>query len=186
MDASRGNTLLVTEIFILVPWESHIFIFATKPIHGCLVSRVERYCTMCSAINSIFWISSVLLRLSYPQIFFISLVCTTFFKFIFQLSLNARLWNFGGGAIPFFFFQFFSFNLLIFFLQFKPDGPSAKRNSGELLLTSNNVRSLQDLHHFFSSLSRATCNMHIPINNTQLETVIEQDFLEKMPTVPAR
>ncbi|XP_050446319.1 protein dopey-1 homolog isoform X1 [Cataglyphis hispanica] len=70
--------------------------------------------------------------------------------------------------------------------KFKPEGPPPKRNSGELLLTSNNVRSLQDLHHFFSSLSRATCDTYVPINNTQLETVIEQDFLEKMPTMPAR
>ncbi|XP_025266125.1 protein dopey-1 homolog isoform X1 [Camponotus floridanus] len=70
--------------------------------------------------------------------------------------------------------------------KFKPEGPPPKRNPGELLLTSNNVRSLQDLHHFFSSLSRATCDTYVPINNTQLETVIEQDFLEKMPTMPAR
>ncbi|XP_011859860.1 PREDICTED: protein dopey-1 homolog isoform X1 [Vollenhovia emeryi] len=70
--------------------------------------------------------------------------------------------------------------------KFKPEGPPPKRNPGELLLTSNNVRSLQDLHHFFSSLSRATCDTYVPINNTQLETVIEQDFLEKMPAVPAR
>ncbi|XP_070151430.1 protein DOP1 homolog isoform X2 [Polyergus mexicanus] len=70
--------------------------------------------------------------------------------------------------------------------KFKPEGPPPKRNPGELLLTSNNVRSLQDLHHFFSSLSRATCDTYMPINNTQLETVIEQDFLEKMPTMPTR
>ncbi|KYN13865.1 Protein dopey-1 like protein [Trachymyrmex cornetzi] len=70
--------------------------------------------------------------------------------------------------------------------KFKPEGPPPKRNPGELLLTSNNVRSLQDLHNFFSSLSRATCDTYVPINNTQLETVIEQDFLEKMPAVPAR
>lgn len=76
--------------------------------------------------------------------------------------------------------------LSFFFFQFKPEGPPPKRNPGELLLTSNNVRSLQDLHHFFSSLSRATCDTYVPINNTQLETVIEQDFLEKMPTMPAR
>ncbi|KYM98153.1 Protein dopey-1 like protein [Cyphomyrmex costatus] len=70
--------------------------------------------------------------------------------------------------------------------KFKPEGPPPKRNPGELLLTSNNVRSLQDLHHFFSSLSRATCDTYVPINNMQLETVIEQDFLEKIPAVPAR
>ncbi|XP_011692229.1 PREDICTED: protein dopey-1 homolog isoform X2 [Wasmannia auropunctata] len=71
--------------------------------------------------------------------------------------------------------------------KFKPEGPPPKRNPGELLLTSNNVRSLQDLHNFFSSLSRrATCDTYVPINNTQLETVIEQDFLEKMPAMPAR
>ncbi|XP_020283145.1 protein dopey-1 homolog isoform X2 [Pseudomyrmex gracilis] len=70
--------------------------------------------------------------------------------------------------------------------KFKSEGPPPKRNPGELLLTSNNVRSLQDLHHFFSSLSRALCDTHVLINNTQLETVIEQDFLEKMPSVPAR
>lgn len=84
---------------------------------------------------------------------------------------------------------FLLYSILIytnFFLQFKSEGPPPKRNPGELLLTSNNVRSLQDLHHFFSSLSRATCDTYAPINSTQLETVIEQDFLEKMPTVPAR
>ncbi|XP_032664309.1 protein dopey-1 homolog isoform X1 [Odontomachus brunneus] len=70
--------------------------------------------------------------------------------------------------------------------KYKPEGPLPKRNPGELLLTSNNVRSLQDLHHFFSSLSRATCDTHVLVNNTQLETVIEQDFLEKMPAVPTR
>ncbi|KAH0955706.1 hypothetical protein HN011_002395 [Eciton burchellii] len=63
---------------------------------------------------------------------------------------------------------------------------SVKRNPGELLLTSSSVRFLQDLHYFFSDLSRATYNTHIPINNMQLETVIEQDFLEKMPAMLAR
>lgn len=57
---------------------------------------------------------------------------------------------------------------------------------GELLLTSNNIRSLQDLHPFFTTVSRRSANSHMPLNVAKLETVVEQDFLEKMPTVPAR
>lgn len=66
-------------------------------------------------------------------------------------------------------------------LQYKQDQSSAKATPGELLLTSNNIHSLQDLHHFFTALSRRSSDTQAPLNITQLETVIEQDFLEKMP-----
>ncbi|XP_043286527.1 protein dopey-1 homolog isoform X2 [Venturia canescens] len=68
-----------------------------------------------------------------------------------------------------------------------PENPTVSVRPGELLLTSNKIRSIQDLHHFFTTLSRKTKNdSQAPLNLTQLETVIEQDFLETMPTVPAR
>ncbi|XP_024938328.1 protein dopey-1 homolog isoform X2 [Cephus cinctus] len=57
---------------------------------------------------------------------------------------------------------------------------------GELLLTSNNIRCIQDLHPFFTALSRASSGTRATLNVAQLETVLEQDFLEKMPVVPAR
>ncbi|XP_012258853.2 protein dopey-1 homolog isoform X2 [Athalia rosae] len=57
---------------------------------------------------------------------------------------------------------------------------------GELLLTSNNIRSLQDLHSCFKALSRRTTDSHATLNISQLEAVIEQDFLEKMPSVALR
>lgn len=57
---------------------------------------------------------------------------------------------------------------------------------GELLLTSNSIRTLQDLHNFFTALSNRSGDTQGPLNVAQLETVIEQDFLEKMPTIPAR
>ncbi|XP_033225159.1 protein dopey-1 homolog isoform X2 [Belonocnema kinseyi] len=57
---------------------------------------------------------------------------------------------------------------------------------GELLLTSNSLKILQDLHYFFTALSNRSGDSQGPLNIAQLETVIEQDFLEKMPTIPAR
>ncbi|XP_053971376.1 protein dopey-1 homolog isoform X2 [Hylaeus volcanicus] len=65
--------------------------------------------------------------------------------------------------------------------KYKQDQNSTKATPGELLLTSNNIRSLQDLHYFFTTLSRRSSDSQAPLNITQLETVIEQDFLEKMP-----
>nr|XP_050849506.1 protein dopey-1 homolog isoform X2 [Vespula vulgaris] len=70
--------------------------------------------------------------------------------------------------------------------KYKQGPPVPQITPGELILTSNSIRSLQDLHHFFTRLSRKSNNVCAPINNTQLESVIEQDFLEKMPAVPAR
>ncbi|KOC60909.1 Protein dopey-1 like protein [Habropoda laboriosa] len=65
--------------------------------------------------------------------------------------------------------------------KYKQGTSSMKAIPGELLLTSNNIRSLQDLHYFFTTLSRRSSDTQAPLNITQLETVIEQDFLEKMP-----
>ncbi|XP_076753567.1 protein DOP1 homolog isoform X2 [Xylocopa sonorina] len=65
--------------------------------------------------------------------------------------------------------------------KYKQEASSAMAKPGELLLTSNNIRSLQDLHYFFTTLSRRSSDTQAPLNITQLETVIEQDFLEKMP-----
>ncbi|XP_033338749.1 protein DOP1 homolog isoform X2 [Megalopta genalis] len=65
--------------------------------------------------------------------------------------------------------------------KYKQDSGSAKAIPGELLLTSNSIRSLQDLHYFFTTLSCRSSDTQTPLNITQLETVIEQDFLEKMP-----
>ncbi|KAK9297047.1 hypothetical protein QLX08_009141 [Tetragonisca angustula] len=65
--------------------------------------------------------------------------------------------------------------------KYKQEVSTAKAVPGELLLTSNNIRSLQDLHYFFTTLSRRSSDTQAPLNITQLETVIEQDFLEKMP-----
>ncbi|XP_015109292.1 protein dopey-1 [Diachasma alloeum] len=66
------------------------------------------------------------------------------------------------------------------------ESPPVKVTPGELILTSNRIRSLQDLHNFFSTLSCRSNDSDAPLNITQLETVIEQDFLEQMPTVPPR
>lgn len=71
--------------------------------------------------------------------------------------------------------------VLYVLLQYKQETSSLKATPGELLLTSNNIRSLQDLHYFFAALSRRSSDTQAPLNITQLETVIEQDFLEKMP-----
>ncbi|XP_034191281.1 protein DOP1 homolog isoform X3 [Osmia lignaria lignaria] len=65
--------------------------------------------------------------------------------------------------------------------KYKQEPNPVKATAGELLLTSNNIRSLQDLHYFFTTLSRRSSDTQAPLNITQLETVIEQDFLEKMP-----
>lgn len=65
--------------------------------------------------------------------------------------------------------------------KYKQETNSTKTISGELLLTSNNIRSLQDLHYFFTTLSRRSSDTQASLNITQVETVIEQDFLEKMP-----
>lgn len=65
--------------------------------------------------------------------------------------------------------------------QYKQETSSKKTIPGELLLTSNNIRSLQDLHYFFTTLSHRSNDTQTPLNITQVETVIEQDFLEKMP-----
>ncbi|XP_076277872.1 protein DOP1 homolog isoform X2 [Lasioglossum baleicum] len=65
--------------------------------------------------------------------------------------------------------------------KYKQETGAAKATPGELLLTSNNIRSLQDLHYFFTTLSCRSGDTQTPLNITQLETVIEQDFLEKMP-----
>ncbi|XP_034945114.1 protein dopey-1 homolog isoform X2 [Chelonus insularis] len=54
---------------------------------------------------------------------------------------------------------------------------------GELLVTSNKIHSLQDLHHFFTGLSCRSRDSDAPLNITQLEAVIEQDFLESMPPI---
>ncbi|XP_066603567.1 protein dopey-1 homolog isoform X2 [Prorops nasuta] len=64
--------------------------------------------------------------------------------------------------------------------------PPSEPLTGQLLLTSSNIRSLQDLHYFFSALSHKPSDVETSVNVTQLETVIEQDFLDKMPSLPAR
>ncbi|KAK0181813.1 hypothetical protein PV327_000009 [Microctonus hyperodae] len=69
------------------------------------------------------------------------------------------------------------FNSLQSFINVKP---------GELLLTSNRINSLQELHHFFSGLGCRFTDSDAPLNITQLETVTEQDFLDPMPSVPIR
>lgn len=70
--------------------------------------------------------------------------------------------------------------------KYKQEPPVSETIPGELILASNSIRSLQDLHHFFTTISRKSNNACTPVNNMQLESVIEQDFLEKMPAVPAR
>lgn len=147
-----------------------MLVFATKPIHALSLGRRERALHNVQRRNgrrAIFSFPSAFPRLLPAQIQG-------------PVRLNESL------SLLFLESHTHTHTLMISRLQYKPEGPPPKRNPGELLLTSNNVRSLQDLHHFFSSLSRATCDTHVPVNNTQLETVIEQDFLEKMPAVPAR
>ncbi|XP_058800674.1 protein dopey-1 isoform X2 [Phymastichus coffea] len=74
--------------------------------------------------------------------------------------------------------------------KFKNGESPSSQPPGELLLTSSNIRSLQDLHHFFVALSRrregTSTQSESHLNVAQLEAVIEQDFLEKIPSVPTR
>lgn len=80
--------------------------------------------------------------------------------------------------------------ITLFHFQFKSSESPSTQPPGELLLTSSNIRSLQDLHQFFVSLSHrreeTTNQSESHLNVGQLEAVIEQDFLEKMPSVPTR
>uniref|UniRef100_A0ABD2XAC5 Dopey N-terminal domain-containing protein n=3 Tax=Trichogramma kaykai TaxID=54128 RepID=A0ABD2XAC5_9HYME len=70
--------------------------------------------------------------------------------------------------------------------KFKETESPSQLAPGELLLTSSNIRSLQDLQHFFTALSRRPEESQAHLNVAHLEAVIEQDFLEKLPSVPAR
>ncbi|KAJ8684914.1 hypothetical protein QAD02_020707 [Eretmocerus hayati] len=70
--------------------------------------------------------------------------------------------------------------------HFKESESPSKLQAGELLLTSSNIRSLQDLQHYFTVLSRRPEETNAHLNVAHLESVIEQDFLEKMPSLPAR
>ena len=55
-----------------------------------------------------------------------------------------------------------------------------------LLTLSDRIRLLQDSHNFFTALSRRCENSQVSLNVAQLESVIEQDFLDKMPEASAR
>ncbi|KAH0566539.1 hypothetical protein KQX54_000954 [Cotesia glomerata] len=54
---------------------------------------------------------------------------------------------------------------------------------GKLILTTNKINSLEDLHYFFTVLSEKSNTdnrLDTPVNIMDLESVIEQDFLETM------
>ncbi|XP_067010621.2 protein dopey-1 homolog [Anabrus simplex] len=69
-------------------------------------------------------------------------------------------------------------------IKFQGSVESLPRVAGQVLITANSIRTLQDLHPFFTTLSLH----HTPLGErsattAQLEAVIESDFLEKMPAI---
>jgi len=63
------------------------------------------------------------------------------------------------------------------------------RSPGKLLLDTPSIKTLQDLHSFFTALSVYSPSVTVAdsgqsksVSLSELEAVIERDFLEKLPT----
>jgi hypothetical protein len=73
------------------------------------------------------------------------------------------------------------------FVKFQTSVPTVPRSPGKLLLVMTSIKSLQELHPFFTALSvyspsvtMADCGQSKAVSVSELEAVIERDFLEKL------
>ncbi|KDR16353.1 protein dopey-1 homolog isoform X2 [Zootermopsis nevadensis] len=73
--------------------------------------------------------------------------------------------------------------------KFQRSVPASPRSPGKLLLVTPSIKTLQELHLFFTALSVyspsvtiADCGQGKSVSLSELEAVIERDFLEKLPT----
>jgi hypothetical protein len=67
--------------------------------------------------------------------------------------------------------------------------PTIPHSPGKLLLATPSIKSLQELHPFFTALSvyspsitMADCGQSKTVSLSELEAVIERDFLENLRT----
>lgn len=75
------------------------------------------------------------------------------------------------------------------FVKFQTSLPTLPQSPGKLLLVTPSIKTLQELHPFFTALSvyspsitMADCGQSKAVSLSELEAVIERDFLEKLPT----
>jgi hypothetical protein len=75
------------------------------------------------------------------------------------------------------------------FVKFQTSLPTLPPSPGKLLLVTPSIRTLQELHPFFTALSiyspsitMADCGQSKAVSLSELEAVIERDFLEKVPS----
>lgn len=73
--------------------------------------------------------------------------------------------------------------------KFQISVPALSRSPGKLLLDTPSIKTLQELHSFFTALTLyspsvtlADCGQSKSVSLSELEAVIERDFLEKLPT----
>jgi hypothetical protein len=73
------------------------------------------------------------------------------------------------------------------FVKFQRSVPASPRSPGKLLLVTPNIKTLQDLHPFFTALSVYSPSITVAdsgqsksVSLSELEAVIERDFLEKL------
>lgn len=74
------------------------------------------------------------------------------------------------------------------FVKFQTSLPTLPQSPGKLLLVMSSIKTLQELHPFFTALSIYTpsitmsdCGQSKAVSLSELEAVIERDFLEKLP-----
>jgi hypothetical protein len=75
------------------------------------------------------------------------------------------------------------------FVKFQTSLPTVQHSPGKLLLVTASIKSLQELHPFFtalsvysSSITMADCGQIKAVSVSELEAIIERDFLEKLRT----
>jgi hypothetical protein len=75
------------------------------------------------------------------------------------------------------------------FVKFQTSLPTVPHSPGKLLLVTPSIKSLQELHPFFtalsvysSSITMADCGQSKAVSVSELEAIIEGDFLEKLRT----
>lgn len=75
------------------------------------------------------------------------------------------------------------------FVKFQTSLPTLPQSPGKLLLVTSSIKTLQELHPFFTALSVYTpsitmsdCGQSKAVSLSELEAVIERDFLEILPT----
>jgi len=79
-------------------------------------------------------------------------------------------------------------NTLACSLKFQRSVPALPRSPGKLLLDTPSIKTLQELHSFFTALSVYSPSVTVAdpgqsksVSLNELEAVIERDFLEKLP-----